>query len=254
MNPRRAFTLIELLVVLGVIAVVTGILLPSLAGARRQARTTKCLAQSRQIVTSIITFSSSNRGRLPENRTKQTPDTYITWRSSFAQQDYLPSGRAWACPDHPGEPLSELGQRDGDAVCVGDEPSSYALNGHVLWRMETTDKDAVRPEVSIARPDHTILVAETRVRFPDLRVINMMVADQDPLGGDYGFWHSSKGVYSFFDGHADAIRFMETGNPDCRWHNGKDLVQDPNFPQPTAEFTQHGHPDWQYLVSPVYLK
>jgi len=90
--------------------------------------------------------------------------------------------------------------------------------------------------------------------LPDLRVINEIVATDDGEGGLYGYWHTRKGTYGFVDGHVELIGFMATGNPDCRWHNGKDLNQDPAFPQPPEELRQHDHPDWQYLASPVYLK
>jgi prepilin-type N-terminal cleavage/methylation domain-containing protein/prepilin-type processing-associated H-X9-DG protein len=63
--PRRthaAFTLIELLVVIAVIAVLIGILLPSLAGARDAARSLKCKSNLRQFGVSFLTYANANRG------------------------------------------------------------------------------------------------------------------------------------------------------------------------------------------------
>ncbi len=51
-----AFTLVELLVVIAVIALLMAILLPSLSGARRAARTTKCLAQVRMLETAHVLY------------------------------------------------------------------------------------------------------------------------------------------------------------------------------------------------------
>ena len=62
---RRAFTLVELLVAIGIIAVLVGILLPTLRGAREQARSVQCLSQLRQCGQMIYIYATQNRGMLP---------------------------------------------------------------------------------------------------------------------------------------------------------------------------------------------
>ncbi len=61
---RSAFTLIELLVVIAIIALLIGILLPSLAGARNAGRAVVCQAHQRGIVTAMAAYEGSNKGYL----------------------------------------------------------------------------------------------------------------------------------------------------------------------------------------------
>ncbi len=62
---QSAFTLIELLVVVAIISLLLSILLPSLAGARLQARTVICASNMRQLTLGWATYITDNRDTLP---------------------------------------------------------------------------------------------------------------------------------------------------------------------------------------------
>lgn len=73
---KRAFTLIELLVVIAVIAVLMGILMPSLQKAREQAKIVRCGSNLRQVVLALATYTESNDGKLPPHPSFITKGNY----------------------------------------------------------------------------------------------------------------------------------------------------------------------------------
>ena len=64
MRPH-GFTLIELLVVIALVAVLVGILLPALSGARDQARRAACAANLRQVGTAIYLYAHDHDDIIP---------------------------------------------------------------------------------------------------------------------------------------------------------------------------------------------
>jgi len=65
MRRRSAFTLVELLVVIGIIAVLIGILLPTLARAREASQRTACLSNMRELATLLRMYSVQYNDVLP---------------------------------------------------------------------------------------------------------------------------------------------------------------------------------------------
>ena len=61
----RAFTLVELLVVIGIIAILVGILLPTLGRARESAKKTACLSNLRELGNAFRLYAASNKDAMP---------------------------------------------------------------------------------------------------------------------------------------------------------------------------------------------
>ncbi len=76
---RGGFTLIELLVVIAIIALLIGILLPSLAGARNNARALKCAANARSVAQAVNTYTVDNKV-FPPSYVYGQDQTSTSWR------------------------------------------------------------------------------------------------------------------------------------------------------------------------------
>jgi len=119
----RAFTLVELLVVIGIIALLVGILLPTLGKARDAAARTACMSGLRELNNALRIYAQENRDAVPiggiaaspttgaqgTNPNMQFPFTYtVYWKGPsgegigglgfLAYSGLLKSGKAFYCP------------------------------------------------------------------------------------------------------------------------------------------------------------
>lgn len=156
MKRGLGFTLVELLVVIGIIAILIGILLPSLNQARKQAQLTACLANLRSIGQGVNIYAVNNKGSLPRHFREGVWASYdgphwtlIVTDDSLGSSGLgllytsgtLKSAKAFFCPTYPIPAYSPDVQLKGDAWPVGDPNStigdqnyrtSYHWNAH--WK------------------------------------------------------------------------------------------------------------------------
>lgn len=128
---RKAFTLVELLVVIGIIGVLISLLLPSLNGAQRAAKSVQCKSNLKQVGQALQMYSESNRGVLfpPGLGARSAPSQ--RWPVHVFKMAYPPT------------PAPGTEKLDGDATpwrpaimeCPADlQPvyaHSYVLNDHL---------------------------------------------------------------------------------------------------------------------------
>ena len=96
-NRRRAFTLIELLVVIAIIAILAGLLLPTLGRAKRKANSVACVSGLHQIGLALELYIQDNDSRLPVCAQMPTLDTNLT-PITVALAPHLPTKAIWQCP------------------------------------------------------------------------------------------------------------------------------------------------------------
>lgn len=121
-HKRHAFTLIELLVVIGIIALLIGILLPSLSKAREAGRDVKCKSNMRGLAQALVSYTGDYKGLFPpimfDAPDRETGKFSMMWHDLNRIGQYLPNpdpsniietnsrsptvgGGIMTCPNHP---------------------------------------------------------------------------------------------------------------------------------------------------------
>jgi prepilin-type N-terminal cleavage/methylation domain-containing protein/prepilin-type processing-associated H-X9-DG protein len=213
------FTLVELLVVIAIIALLLGILLPSLNGVRRQAKKISCISNMRQMGVALQTYLIDSENRLPPSSCHLSdPNQY--WLKILTK--YTGENLLFRCPSDEAKnfvdwnlPLDEQ----------QDDPrwSSFALNGLLDPRC-LYNRGRYNNVINIRQQGYCIYVSESPSSWTKYDHIHPETwGSLEQVKGQVA-WNRHEGTsnYLFVDGHAENLKVEQTWSwpGQCYWYPG----------------------------------
>jgi prepilin-type N-terminal cleavage/methylation domain-containing protein/prepilin-type processing-associated H-X9-DG protein len=240
MRRQAAFTLIELLVVIAIIALLVGILIPSLSKAREQAKKVVCEAHMRGLGVALRMYVDDYRGKTHDSPNvglwdnaweggavvnKYGPDdSYAYW--GIAYEPYAKNKKIFRCPStRRVDDWPEWGW--GRAFQQYFRYCSYGLNGYITDKK--IDHEFKKHDEVIAFQDHVEQLLDDNGDMFHIQAGASINLTQWRNGGTLGdfpqaiqecFRHMGWSMTCWLDGHVSGIK--ETTGEDIPryWYTG----------------------------------
>jgi prepilin-type N-terminal cleavage/methylation domain-containing protein/prepilin-type processing-associated H-X9-DG protein len=240
---RAAFTLIELLVVIAVIALLAGMLLPTLAKAKAKAQAIQCLNNHRQLLFAWRMYAEDSHEKIPYASTSGDPATDPgVWVQGWLNFDPNNTSNWDVTKDIQKSPLwPYCGNSAGIWKCPADRstvvPASGPLRGQVAPRVRSMSMSVWAGGFGGNPPDPSDPSWRVYLRLADMvdpgpaRTWILLDQRQDSINWgnfftdmhgypdqpgqvrfSYDFpasYHNGSGGFSFADGHAETRRWVD---------------------------------------------
>ena len=237
---RAAFTLVELLVVLVVVALLAGLLLPTMARGKSKAQSAACSSNLKQLGVAFMLYLEDHDDTFPSGSPVSPlgaqPEDWIWWqvqqgvglppamrdtrRSAIAPYLGGYDTRYFRCPSDRDAPAREIEWRKNMKSEL--YTYSYSLNGHTERGMASyisRDRSVIfrNKLAAVLRPSSKIMLAEEKGSpkdGPGSAVIND--GRWQPLGYPLTMRHSGKANVTFADGHVETVprAFADVHHPE----------------------------------------
>lgn len=193
MTHRNEFTLIELLVVVAIIAILAGMLLPTLGRARDMAKGVSCIANLKQLGVTWNLYAEDNKGYIVPDFRQDMPNSaqdiggstyYSSWYHFMVKSLGAPITKSMICPNCPDLKLpGALMKTPTQLIVFQMQKANYAYNGDQL---KTGNENVVRPDtgaiVAVMKPNII-----SRIKNPSSKLVFCDYGTSSGINMYYGY-------------------------------------------------------------------